>query len=210
LFAVQLLQVPLSQRPEQQSASCMQVPDCLQAHFALPPHAPLQQSAAAPHASPTAAQAHLPSWPQVLLQQSALLMQSPPTALQAQWPASQRSVQQSPFLVQVAPPAVQSHTPNSEALQLPLQQSLACWQRPFGAPQQAPSRQTWPCMQLVEVQPLPLGTQLWPDFMKPLLQLKSQMPPLQVAVPFAGAGQGSQLEPHDCGLALARQSEPQV
>jgi len=208
-LAVQLLQVPLSQRPEQQSPSPEQVPVILQAHFPPLPQRPLQQSVAAPQVAPTAAQAHFPSPPQLLLQQSPAAKQSPPTALQAQCPVSQRSVQQSPFLLQVEPPGLQSHWPKAEALQLPLQQSLASVQKFPGAPQQAPSRHTSPDMQLVEVQVLLLETQVWPDFMKPLSQTKLQTPPSQVAVPWSGVGQGSQLPPQDCGLALGRQSLPQ-
>jgi hypothetical protein len=48
-----------------------------------------------------------------------------------------------------------------------------------------------------------------PMRVKPGSQTKSQTPPLHVGDAFAGGTHGAQALPHDCGLALARQSSPQ-
>ncbi len=93
---------------------------------------------------------------------------------------------------------------------MPEQQSPATLQTLPGAPQQLPSTHACPVAQLPLVQLEPPGTQLPPDFMKLVSQLKSQTPPLQMAVPFAGATHGPHELPHDCGLALARHISPQA
>ena len=108
------------------------------------------------------------------------------------------------------PDGVQSQVPKPPALQRPLQQSVLALQKPPGGPQQTPSAQTRPLMQVTEAQPPPLGTQMAPLRVKLASHTKSQAPPLQVGEALAGGTHGVQELPHDCGLALARQRSPQA
>ena len=131
-------------------------------------------------------------------------------ALQAHLLFLQLSVQQSPSLEQLFPDGVQSHWPKTVLVQRPLQQSLLAMHSAAGGPQQAPSAQTRPLVQTTPLQPLPLARQPLPERVKLASQTKSQRPPEQVGLALAGGRQGVQELPHDCGLALARQSSPQA
>jgi hypothetical protein len=56
---------------------------------------------------------------------------------------------------------------------------------------------------------LAMGTQVAPERTKPALQVKSQVVPLQVAVPLATDGQGEHDVPQAEGDVLSTQSAPQ-
>jgi len=211
---LQLLHCPPSQRLLQQSESTLQLPVDLHEQVPPAPHTPLQQSLGALQLPPVAAHWQVPvPGSQLPPQQSSLKKQVPFTALQVQsLLLPHLPVQHCPSLLQEVPPALHAHDGTNGLVlvsQVPEQQSLPSEQGFPAVPQQAFSTQICPCAQ-VGLQPPPFGTHLPPDLVKPLLQTKSQKPPLHWAVALAGGTQGVQLEPHESGLALARHSSLQA
>ena len=212
-MSLQVLQVPLSQRPLQQSVSPVQLPVDL--HWQTPPtpQIPVQQSEGDLQAASTTAQAQVPVLKsQLPEQQSSAAPQVLPGARQAHLPDSHLRVQHWPFLVQLVPPALQRHCWKNglERSQLPEQHSPLAPQVAPGPLQHRLSTHTWGSGQPLTAQPLVEGTQLAPDFMKPPSQTKSQTPPVQVAVPWSGSEHGVQELPQESGLALARQMSLQA